>query len=47
MEVEVLGKDIILHLYNGRTYNLKNEWIEHTDFYNLRKELEAQSVIFK
>ena len=47
MEVEVLGKDIILHLYNGRTYNLKNEWIEHTDFYNMRKELEAQSVIFK
>ena len=41
---EVIGKDIKLHLTNGRIFNLRNDWLSYDDLKKIKKELAAYSI---
>ncbi|MEN2766061.1 hypothetical protein [Ornithinibacillus xuwenensis] len=41
---EILGKEVFLHLENGRKYKLKKDWIAYDDFSKLIKQLESYSI---
>ncbi|MFD2043482.1 hypothetical protein ACFSTA_03730 [Ornithinibacillus salinisoli] len=41
---EVIGKEIKLHLKNGKIIKLRNDWISYDNFSKLKKELEAHSI---
>jgi hypothetical protein len=40
-KAEVIGKEIVLHLKNERTFKLRNDWLSYDDFSKIKKELEA------
>ena len=41
---EVIGKDIKLHLKNGRVIKLRNDWLSYNDLRKIKKELAAHSI---
>lgn len=44
IKCEVLVKEILLHLEDGRKYKLKKDWISYDDFYKLKRKLESHSI---
>ena len=46
-KAEVVGKEIILHISNGRTFKLKYDWLSYDGFLKLKKVLEAHSISIK
>lgn len=45
--VEIIGKEIILYIANGRRFKLKNDWLSYGDFTKLKEVLKAHSILVK